>query len=422
MINSIRLRANQFSVYCLISIAFFLPLYKKIVPPLIFLLFLLWFFQKNYKNIPESIKKNRIIFIFIIFYFIHLFGIFYSSNIISGLFDLQVKFSILLLPILLLSMKEQDQMVNNQKIFLSFIFGNIVASLICLSHSLYLMIKWDASFDYFYYVDLSILLHPGYFSIYLCMSFVILLHLLEQNFSGNKIKSRTILFLLAILFHILMIYLLSSKTNLLLLVIICTLYLLYKLKTKNLFLKALLGFVFAILLTTSANFNPRLNYAVTLAKKMTLSEFPVENEQNESNQMRVEIISNSIKIIKNNFWFGVGTGDVKDELISSYKINKNNFLEEKKLNAHNQYFETFIGLGVFGELSLISMLFLPLYHFMRNKNYPGILFILICSFNFLFESVLNTQAGVVFFAFFLNLLLIYPNENSGINSTGIISS
>jgi O-antigen ligase len=120
-----------------------------------------------------------------------------------------------------------------------------------------------------------------------------------------------------------------------------------------------------------------------------------------TNTSRIEIWKLTTNIISNNYLFGVGTGDVKDALNREYEKQTIAELAEKKLNAHNQYLQTFIALGLPGILSLLSLLSFIAYHTWINKRLDGTLLTIIIAFNLLFESMLETQAGVIFIAFFL---------------------
>ena len=81
------------------------------------------------------------------------------------------------------------------------------------------------------------------------------------------------------------------------------------------------------------------------------------------------------------------------------------------LNAHNQYLQTFITLGIGGVIGLLVMLLYPLSHAISNRNllYAGFIFIFIL--NIFVESMLETQAGNLFFAFFNALLYMYSSQN-----------
>jgi O-antigen ligase len=126
----------------------------------------------------------------------------------------------------------------------------------------------------------------------------------------------------------------------------------------------------------------------------------------KSANVRIEIWSKSIQIIKENILFGVGTGDVKNELIRHYDTESLEVAKEKGFNAHNQFIETFIGMGLIGFLTLVLILVLP---YFERGNYSNwnveAIFLLIIIIGFIFESMLNTIAGVSFFAFFYSLLI-----------------
>lgn len=77
-----------------------------------------------------------------------------------------------------------------------------------------------------------------------------------------------------------------------------------------------------------------------------------------------------------------------------------------KLNTHNQYFEEFIGTGILGLISLLCYFFVPIAIMIKSKKYSVIylIFIMIISFNALFESIFQRQMAIIFFNFF-NILL-----------------
>ena len=102
---------------------------------------------------------------------------------------------------------------------------------------------------------------------------------------------------------------------------------------------------------------------------------------------------------------GYGTGDIKDVLINGYK--KANFIKgyDRKYNCHNQFLQFLLAFGLIGLLIFLISLVYPLFFAFFQKNYLYVFLILMLSFNFLFESMLETKAGVEFYAFF-NALLI----------------
>jgi len=96
----------------------------------------------------------------------------------------------------------------------------------------------------------------------------------------------------------------------------------------------------------------------------------------------------------------VGTGDVEDALVKKYQEKGISMAAEQRLNAHNQYIQTYLAIGLPGFLILALMLFLPAWQAFRRYNLVYFLFLSIMAFNFIFESMLEAQSGVVFYAFF----------------------
>jgi O-antigen ligase len=108
----------------------------------------------------------------------------------------------------------------------------------------------------------------------------------------------------------------------------------------------------------------------------------------------------SFEITNDNLLFGVGTGDVRDELLVKYREKQMYNALGLGLNAHNQYLQTTLALGVLGLIALLLCIVLPFIYGVEYRHYLLIIFLILIAFNFLFESMLETQAGVVFYAFF----------------------
>lgn len=104
--------------------------------------------------------------------------------------------------------------------------------------------------------------------------------------------------------------------------------------------------------------------------------------------------------IKSEPYFGYGTGDVQLILDQQYKVEGKFQLLD--YNAHNQYLQTWLGLGIPGLLILLAS-FWTLIRFSKDRflalAFSGIWGI--CIFT---ESMLQTQKGIFFFALFYSFL------------------
>ena len=100
---------------------------------------------------------------------------------------------------------------------------------------------------------------------------------------------------------------------------------------------------------------------------------------------------------------GCDYNSVKGNL-AEYQIIDHTIKHE--LNAHNQFSDTIIAVGLIGLILLISFYLSPIYLWFKNRNFDIVFFslLLIIAFNSLFESIFERQMGIMFFVFFYFLL------------------
>ncbi|WP_298781249.1 O-antigen ligase [uncultured Polaribacter sp.] len=111
-----------------------------------------------------------------------------------------------------------------------------------------------------------------------------------------------------------------------------------------------------------------------------------------STNNRIFIYKNYINLIEDNFIVGYGYKNGE-------KINK--FIYNYNFNTHNQYLQSLFHSGVMGLASLILFCISPflLVKNKKNKKPDFELFIVIILFNFLFESLLFRQWGLILICF-----------------------
>jgi O-antigen ligase len=430
LLDRYRPEIEKLNLYTAIALAFALPFYKFLITPIVLIWMLSWLLEGNFKTKYLNISYKTLFFIIISFYILHVIGLFYSENTKSAFFDLEVKFSLFVFPIII-AFANNLYKKNFRAFLFAFVAGNLFASLICLINALYhsigfngtelffntVVLNKEFSFwesithggNYFFYEKLSVFHHTTYFSMYLAFSIVILLYLLKNANTHRKIK---IFYVLIIMFFTIMIFLLSSRAGIIVIIGIVGINILIQLLKK---LKPILK-ISMILLSVSLFaglifFNPRFKVLSTIIK--SFNEYSANNNEKQNleyNFSRILIWQASSEIIHENIMFGVGTGDVKNNLIEKYQQDKFQSILIQKLNAHNQFIETWIGLGVVGFITLLLLFILPLTSLVKNNKFLIVFFLFIVGFNFLFESMLNTQAGVVFFSLFYSLLVFIPKD------------
>ena len=402
-----RLLLYKVSYYLTLLMVFCIPFYKKMMPYLIGIWIVCWISATLLSHFHRESFNNKILLLPVLFYLFHILGMIWTTKYWSGVFDLEVKFSILLFPLAFIFL---TPIYKNKlkEILFAFIAGNLIVSLFCLCRAAVLYFVYSK--PSFFYNELSFFGHPSYFSMYLTFCIIILYYMITRKF-GNFNYYTKIIFIALILYFCIFIFLLSSRAG-----IICAFMVLFLMITIDIIrnrklLPSIVWLLISIgLFIIALKYNSRLQDAEKIMGTNGKS-FYSNKETTESIGVRYLIWQTAFDIFKENLIIGVGTGDVKAVLLKNYKILGMTGAYGNKLNVHNQFFESFFGLGIPGGLLLILVFLVPFIMAIRKRNFIMIFFLLTTGFNFLIESMLNTQAGVVFFSFFLCLLISAPYDN-----------
>ncbi len=419
-IQNIRSNINYWTILLFI---FWLPLKDDYLPLILAIWIFTWLLEGNFKTrlIPF---ENKPFYIALASYFLlTVIALSYSNDLKYGVFQIQEKLSMLFFPIFLMGSNKIIKQ-NFNTVFIAFILGNIVASIYCLANALFISVvhengvsilrytHWLSMQDYsfwdlvnmrvsnFSYTYLSILKHPAYFTMYLLFSICILAYLMRKKWIKKKwikIAAYTL-----ILYFSFIIYLLQSRAGLISLAFVFFLIILIEiqsnLKKRYFILIIAVTVIFGFVILSSS----KIDKNISELKEIYIN--PTSFSLNNSDT-RFQLWYTSIQVIKDNFWFGTSPANLTDQLVIKYKELGFKSAEKEQLNSHNQYLETFAGLGIFGFISLIFILIYGFVISIKKHNYLLFLLILIISFNFLFESALNRMAGILFMMFFISLLI-----------------
>jgi hypothetical protein len=136
------------------------------------------------------------------------------------------------------------------------------------------------------------------------------------------------------------------------------------------------------------------------------------NPSGHSVTQRILYLKAGIGIIKQHFWFGVGTGDVADAFHDYYEDSNSKLDNRWRLRAHNQYVTFFLTFGVFGFLWIMFSLIYPVFLEKKWVDYFWVVFFVIGFLSMMNEDTLETHIGNSFFSFFYALLLLgVKNKN-----------
>ena len=135
------------------------------------------------------------------------------------------------------------------------------------------------------------------------------------------------------------------------------------------------------------------------------------NANHQSFSQRIEFAKAAISIIKENFWFGVGTGNWKAEFKKAYIKNGSKLRENLYASSHNQYLNYMVKFGVLG---FLLILFFIVYPIIKSRAFTDPLFLLFLVFLFFAnfaDSNFESHMGSSFFVFFYCLFLMNGDEN-----------
>lgn len=141
--------------------------------------------------------------------------------------------------------------------------------------------------------------------------------------------------------------------------------------------------------------------------------FNTGNPNGYSISMRIEYLKTACSAIKENFWFGTGTGDVNDVMLDQYKTNNTILKEKWWYRPHNQIATSFLTFGLLGFSLIIICMGFGLWKSRKNIDTLTFAFLILIFFSLLAEDTLETQAGASITAFFLSLLILGRTPLSG---------
>lgn len=119
---------------------------------------------------------------------------------------------------------------------------------------------------------------------------------------------------------------------------------------------------------------------------------------------RVELWKSALGLISEHPFYGVGTGDVPQEMKERLTLSDSP-LKDSGMRAHNQYLTMAVALGIPALLFfLLAWLYTPIRN-NRFRNFFFFTFFLIAMLSMLTEDTLESQAGISFVVFFFMLLV-----------------
>lgn len=337
----------------------------------------------------------------LLFGIIYLLGATYTTNAKQAELDVIQKFSPALMAILLITpgLQNKNTFSFAKK---AFIISCVLTLLACF---VFAGIRYRETHDLneFMYTRLAIFLHTAYFSMYLCLALVFIL-----NDLANQLKTFKQKFILYIGIAIICtgIYLLASKSGIITMLSILIIYGIHNIYKR---IKHKTGWIILSLTTVASVFV--IAYLPTKSNRLhdMVSDYKAAHYESDENLgttgQRILIWQAAFTVIQENFWLGTGVGNDNSALNNEFKKRGYNKLAKNNLNAHNQFIQSFIALGIIGFIFSICYFLMPVYMGIRNQNLVLFSFGIIIFMNAMTESIFNRQSGILFWAVWSVLLM-----------------
>jgi O-antigen ligase len=388
-------------------IFFFSIVYQKLVPIGFGLMLISLVFkrQKNTKaDLISYFSKGPALW-FIFYYFLLVIGLFWTENLPFAFSKLENKLAFVLMPVLLFfTVRKWSNVEWKQLLIYSLLFALVMYEILALWR---FMVQSETSWQFEFLASrFSIFMHRSYFACYLVIGIVLLFENLRSTFSVFSV--------LLIFFFSLGVLQTESKAGILCLIFVFVFQLARVINSKNNKLLWILSSSFLILISVILTTNNPIRARFETMWSSMANSKTKNNNTVESNSARIIMWSTSVDVWKDNFLFGVGTGDYDDALTEKNRQYKNLGVASERLNAHNQFLNTGVQLGLIGVVFLL-MIFLSAY-FNPTKSVWYTLILVVFFINFLVESFLETQAGIILFCTLL-LLFYFPNEEKEVSLT-----
>ncbi|MBN2480774.1 MAG: O-antigen ligase family protein [Bacteroidales bacterium] len=167
--------------------------------------------------------------------------------------------------------------------------------------------------------------------------------------------------------------------------------------------------------------NYRFNESSALFERLyaTLWEIDVYRKtgyvQNHSFTQRLEFLKTALSLAGKNILFGVGSGDVEQEMLEEARKKNALFESGWEGKPHNQLVFFLIAFGVAGFAWILFSWIFPVVREKTYRNYLLIIFLIISFVSMMSMETLESYDSIVFFAFFYSLFVFGKIKTGGIN-------
>ena len=397
----------------LICVTFFSP-FQLVLNISIILLALVWIIEGKFKEKFKNLASSPVALLYISLFLLYLIGVYFTDDFKNGIKSLETKASLLVFPLIIGSATIKKQHYNRTLLFFS--IACAAFSLMALLYQITIAIDTN-DINYIFNDGLvySMKKKAVVYAMYVAFSILIMMNYLWASYPSLK-PLKKILLVVAIAFLFVILFLLATRASMLVLLLIVAVTLAvigvrkrkFKL-TALVFLSLTSLFVTLSLLfpQTISRFESLKNIEYDFANKSGIYHFSEEVNEKDWNGINLRLAKwvCALDVVKQYPLTGVGTGDVKDEMVNAYRNRNFQFAVEKRFDPHNQYLDTAVSIGLIGLLVLLGCYFYPLYCAIQRKSWLFTSFMILIIFSSITESILSSAQSIIFLCFFVFVLL-----------------
>ncbi len=330
----------------------------------------------------------------VVFYALSYFN---SSNKALWGIALQIKLPFLLLP---LAFSYMPSFTLQQIRILTISIGVLLVAGACYSVSFLIT-------DYYYIMTeyrVSHLLPTPARGDHIRFSLAIVLYIIWAISVFKSLANKYLQLIVGVCIALLFVYIhiLAAKSGLVSLYVFVIIYSIYLIFTKKRIIGLLIVILVPIIIYIAINFIPtltkRFNYIA-----YTFEMFQKGDKSGDYGDIgRLYSYKIATQIIKQYPFFGVGTGDMLNEMSLIYEKEYAEIPKENRLLPHNQFLIVALGCGLPAMALFIIWFFYPLLLLRRNKeSFYFFLVWFLLFIQLMIEPALEIQYGVLVFLFFL---------------------
>lgn len=363
----------------------------------IILLLTFWGVALDFKSLKKSFKK---IIVFIVLYGTFVLGATYSPDLKEALTILRIRLPFLLLPVIVLTIRESEvfSFKNQEKFKKIFIYVVLLACFYChlnliidyLNNTIVPIEKIVSEYNFGYSKLTSYLkFHPTYFSYLLLVAIIFNFNVIKFSTLRNKI-----FFNISFVYLTLFLFQIGSRSSMLIIVFLVVIYSFHLLKNKS--YKSLWKGILTLSLITIISF--QFTFTIKRVKQALNVFIPQKGMVHSSGGYRLYSYNAFKTEYPKNPILGTGLGGAQKGLNNYF--DQIGFLHMKGLDYHNQYFQTLIELGLLGFIFLIIFFVYLIRIGFQYQNKEYLCFLLITLVLLMFENLFIRHKGIVIFALF----------------------